>query len=97
MFLGLVEMTFGLVYSIFSLPEWQALKMTVFAPCLGNGSRSHLRSSGHTAELELCASVLKLVLLKKMASLIERISQSLTPHVLPNQLTAFGSPRKDPL
>ena len=31
MFLGLVEMTFGLVYSIFSLPEWQALKMTVFA------------------------------------------------------------------
>ena len=25
MFLGLVEMTFGLVYSSFSLPEWQAL------------------------------------------------------------------------
>ena len=36
MFLGLVEMTFGLVYSIFSLPEWQALKMTVFAPWLTN-------------------------------------------------------------
>ena len=31
MFLELVEMTFGLVYSIFSLPEWQALKMTFFA------------------------------------------------------------------
>ena len=38
MFLGLVEMTFGLVYSIFSLPEWQALKMTVFAPCVGEDS-----------------------------------------------------------
>ena len=24
----LVEMTFGLVYASFSLPEWQALKMT---------------------------------------------------------------------
>ena len=33
MFLGLVEMTFGLVYARFSLPEWQALKMTLFAPC----------------------------------------------------------------
>ena len=30
--LGLVEMTFGLVYSRFSLPEWQALKMTFLAP-----------------------------------------------------------------
>ena len=34
MFLGLVEMTFGLVYANFSLPEWQALQMTFFAPCL---------------------------------------------------------------
>ena len=32
MFLGLVEMTFGLVYASFSLPEWQALKVTFFAP-----------------------------------------------------------------
>ena len=32
MFLGLLEMTFGLVYANFSLPEWQALKMTFFAP-----------------------------------------------------------------
>ena len=32
MFLGLVEMTFGLVYSRFSLPKWQALKMTFLAP-----------------------------------------------------------------
>ena len=29
---GLVEMTFGLVYASFSLPEWQALKITFFAP-----------------------------------------------------------------
>ena len=34
MFLGLVEMTFGIVYASFSLPEWQALKMTLFAPCM---------------------------------------------------------------
>ena len=32
MFLGPVEMTFGLVYSSFSLPEWQPLEMTLFAP-----------------------------------------------------------------
>ena len=32
MFLGLVEMTFGLVYFRFSLPEWQGLKMTFLAP-----------------------------------------------------------------
>ena len=32
MFLGLVEMTFGLVYASFSLPKWQALKMTFFEP-----------------------------------------------------------------
>ena len=31
-FLGLVEMTFGLVNVSFSLPEWQAVKMTFFAP-----------------------------------------------------------------
>ena len=31
-FLELVEMTFGLVYASFSLPEWQAVKMTFFAP-----------------------------------------------------------------
>ena len=36
MFLELVEMTFGLVYASFSLPERQALKMTFFAPCLLN-------------------------------------------------------------
>jgi len=31
-FWGLVEMMFGLVNVSFSLPEWQALKMTFFAP-----------------------------------------------------------------
>ena len=29
---GLVEMTFGLVNASFSLPEWQAVKMTFLAP-----------------------------------------------------------------
>ena len=29
-FLGLVEMMFGLINVSFSLPEWQALKMTFF-------------------------------------------------------------------
>ena len=32
MFWGLCETTFGLVYASFRLPEWQALKMTFFAP-----------------------------------------------------------------
>ena len=31
-FLGLVEMMFGLVNVSFSLPKWQAVKMTFFAP-----------------------------------------------------------------
>ena len=33
-FLGLVEMIFGLVNVSFSLPEWQAVEMTFFAPCI---------------------------------------------------------------
>ena len=33
-FLGLVEMTSGLVNARFSLPEWQAVKMIFFAPWL---------------------------------------------------------------
>ena len=32
-FLGLVEMTFGLVNVSFSLPEWQGVKVIFFAPC----------------------------------------------------------------
>ena len=32
-FLGLVEMMFGPVNVSFSLSEWQAVKVTVFAPC----------------------------------------------------------------
>ena len=34
-FLWLVEMMFGQVYASLSLPEWQAIKMTFFAPCEG--------------------------------------------------------------
>ena len=33
-FLGLVEMTSGLVNASFSLPERQAVKMIFFAPCI---------------------------------------------------------------
>ena len=33
--LGLVEMMFGLINVSFGLPEWQAVKMTFFAPDLG--------------------------------------------------------------
>ena len=32
-FLGLVEMMFGLVNVSFTLPQWQAVKVTFFAPC----------------------------------------------------------------
>ena len=35
-FLGLVEMTSGLVNASFNLPEWQAVKMILFAPCICN-------------------------------------------------------------
>ena len=31
---GLVEMTYGLVHASYSLPEWQAVKLTFFAPCM---------------------------------------------------------------
>ena len=30
---AVVEMTCGLVHAIYSLPEWQAVKLTFFAPC----------------------------------------------------------------
>ena len=30
--IGLVKMTFGLVHSNYSLPEWQGVKLTFFAP-----------------------------------------------------------------
>ena len=33
-FFRLVEMTFGLVHARYSLPEWQAEKLTFFAPCV---------------------------------------------------------------
>ena len=31
---GLVEMTFGLVHASYSLPTWQAVKLTSFAHCI---------------------------------------------------------------
>ena len=30
---AVVEMTCGLVHAIYSLPKWQAVKLTFFAPC----------------------------------------------------------------
>ena len=30
---AVVEITCGLVHAIYSLPEWQAVKLTFFAPC----------------------------------------------------------------
>ena len=39
MFLGLIEMIFGLVNVSFSLPKWQAVKMTYFAPCVTSKQR----------------------------------------------------------
>ena len=53
MFLGLVEMAFGLVYASFSLPEWQALKMTFFAPCATDGSKLLIKSIYGTAPKSL--------------------------------------------
>ena len=31
-FFGLIEMTCGLLHAIYSLPEWQGVKLTFFAP-----------------------------------------------------------------
>ena len=36
-------MTFGLVNASFSLPEWQAVKMTFFAPCPWSSLSIHMR------------------------------------------------------
>ena len=44
-FSGLVEMTFGLGRASNSLPEWQAVKLTFFAPCI-ELTRSRLQDSG---------------------------------------------------
>ena len=35
--LGLVEMTCGLVHASYILPEWQAVKLNFFAPCVNHG------------------------------------------------------------
>ena len=37
-------MTFGLVHASYSLPEWQAVKLTFFAPCLNQHTLFTLRS-----------------------------------------------------
>ena len=59
MFLGLVEMTSGLVNASFSLPEWQAVKMIFFAPWLevilerASVCASSLKISGFDDQLRL--------------------------------------------
>ena len=44
-FLGLVEMTSGLVNASFNLPEWQAVKMIFFAPRFCKASWLFLKGS----------------------------------------------------
>ena len=55
--LGLVEMTSGLVNASFSLPEWQALKMIFFVPCLWShlfaGFRHVTLKLGKTANFKM--------------------------------------------
>ena len=46
-FLGLVEMMFGLVNVSFSLPEWQAVKMTFFDPACCNPEKKNSREEGY--------------------------------------------------
>ena len=45
-FLGLVEMTSGLVNASFSLPKWQAVKMIFFAPWVPSYMRNKLAIIG---------------------------------------------------
>ena len=40
---GLVKMMFGLVNVSYNLPEWQAVKMTFFAPCYLNNPIINIR------------------------------------------------------
>ena len=56
-FLGLVEINFGLVHASYSLPEWQAVKLAFFAPCL----RSFMYPSedGQSISLSLKTRILK--------------------------------------
>ena len=35
-------MTCGLVHATYSLPEWQAVKLTFFAPCFMGSAHTHL-------------------------------------------------------
>ena len=49
-FLGLVKMPFGLLNASFSLPEWQALRMIFFAPCM---RKNMFRNYNLTASLEI--------------------------------------------
>ena len=43
-FFGQVWMTLGQVHDTYSLPKWQALKLTLFAPCMWHGSIIQLTS-----------------------------------------------------
>ena len=49
-FLGLVKMPSGLLNASFSLPEWQALRMISFAPCM---RKNMFRNYNLTASLEI--------------------------------------------
>ena len=63
-FLGLVEMTSGLVNASFSLPEWQAVKMIFFAPCIDMFllSQSSRNNKFSTLILRMVSKSLKLFL-----------------------------------
>ena len=41
---GLVKVTLGVVHSSYSLPDWQAVKLTFFAPC--GGALSYMAQTG---------------------------------------------------
>ena len=49
-FFRLVEMTFGLVHTRYNLPEWQAVKLTFFAPCKRGVARSFSVTQHHRRE-----------------------------------------------
>ena len=49
--LGLVEMTWGLVHASYSLPEWQAVELTFFAPCLEERQKLGIHDQTHRTGL----------------------------------------------
>ena len=87
--LGLVEMNSGLVNASLSLPEWQAVKMTFFAPCAGNKTllRSLTCAKNRHSTIHFHYACNELV----DTTIYQRVKISLPPKVGTGALTFWGA------